>query len=153
MSSFVEGRPGGGVPVTYQIDSAARFIHTRCIGAVVLEEVREHFATLSRDPECPARLDVLLDLREMTTIPGTSELRTVTTDIARIRPQVRFGSCAIIASRDVLFGMARMFEVFAEEYFAATRVFRGEVDGLAWLESRRREPSGEGAADRHRPGG
>jgi hypothetical protein len=148
----VEGKPGVGVPVTYQIDSAARFIHTRCIGAVVLEEVREHFATLSGDPECPDRLDVLLDLSEMTTIPDASELRTVTTDIARIRPQVQFGSCAIIASRDALFGMARMFEVFAEAYFVATRVFRAEVDGLAWLESRRRGPSAERAADRHRPG-
>ena len=30
-----------------------------------------------------------------------------------------FGGCAIIASRDALFGMARMFEVFAENYFGA----------------------------------
>lgn len=124
------------MPVTYEIDSAARIIHTRCTGAVVLEEVREHFATLSRDSQCPDRLDVLLDLSEMTTVPATAELRTVTGDIARIRPQVRFGFCAIIATTDAIFGMARMFEVFTEKYFAATRVFRIEAEALAWFGSR-----------------
>jgi hypothetical protein len=41
---------------------------------------------------------------------------------------------AIIASQDALFGMARMFEVFAENYFGATRVFRSMDDGTRWLE-------------------
>lgn len=93
------------MPVTYEIDSAARIIHTCCSGAVVLEEVREHCATLSRDSQCLDRLDVLLDLSEMTTVPATAELRTVTSDIARIRPQVRFGFCAIIATTDAIFGI------------------------------------------------
>jgi hypothetical protein len=100
-------------------------------------KVRRHFATLSQDKDCPARLDVLLDLSEMTTLPESDQLRTVTSDIAHLRPQIRFGSCAIVASTPPVFGMARMFEVFAEPYFSATRVFRTEAEAADWLEAER----------------
>jgi hypothetical protein len=120
--------------VTYQIDQAKHRIHTRCLGAVTLDEVVQHFADLMRDPDCPARLDVLLDLSEMTSLPTSSNLTGVTTELARVRPRVQFDGCAIIATQDALFGMARMFEVFAENYFGATRVFRTIDEGASWLE-------------------
>jgi hypothetical protein len=120
--------------VTYQIDQAKRRIHTRCVGAVTLDEVLRHFADLVHDPDCPARLDVLLDLSEMTSLPTSSNLTEVTTEVARVRPRVQFDGCAIIATQDALFGMARMFEVFAERYFGATRVFRTVDEGTRWLE-------------------
>jgi hypothetical protein len=120
--------------VTYQIDQAKHRIHTRCLGAVTLDEVVQHFAELMRDPDCPARLDVLLDLSEMTSLPTSSKLIGVTTEVARVRPRVEFDGCAIIATQDALFGMARMFEVFAENYFGATRVFRTIDEGTRWLE-------------------
>jgi hypothetical protein len=47
----------------------------------------------------------------------------------------RFRYCAIIAPRQALFGMARMFEVFAENYFVATRVCRSMADGERWLDA------------------
>jgi hypothetical protein len=125
------------MPVTYRIEQAKQLIHTRCIGPVVLEEVRQHFVTLSRDRECPERLDVLLDLSERTTLPESDQLRSVTSDIAHLRPRIQFRR-AVVASRPPLFGMARMFEVFAECYFSATRVFRTGVEAMAWLEEQRR---------------
>ena len=82
------------MPVTYRIDRPNQLILTRCTGAVVLDEVRQHFVALSQDPECPERLDVLLDLSEMTTLPASDQLRTVTTDIARLQPEIQFGICA-----------------------------------------------------------
>jgi hypothetical protein len=125
------------MPVTYRIEPEAQFIHTRCSGPVVLNEVREHFITLSHDPACPSRLDVLLDLSEMTTVPGSGELRIVAADIARIRPRITFGSCAIVAPATAVFGMSRMFEIFVEKYFAATHVFRSEAEATRWLAHRR----------------
>jgi hypothetical protein len=120
--------------VTYRIDQVKRRIHTRCIGPVTLDEVRQHFADLAGDPACPERLDVLLDLSETTSLPTSDQLSAVTTEVARVRPRVQFDGCAIIASQDALFGMARMFEVFAENYFGATRVFRTMDEGTRWLE-------------------
>jgi len=123
------------MPITYHIDAAKRLIHTRCVGSVTPDEVSEHFAVLIEDPTCPDRLDVLLDLSEMTSLPARDQLRDVTLIIARIRARVQFGRCAIIAPQDVLFGMSRMFEVFAQDYFVATQVFRAVHDGTLWLDS------------------
>jgi hypothetical protein len=123
------------MPVTYQIDKPNRIIRTSCIGAVTIEEVIDHFRMLERDPDCPDHLDVLLDLSDETSVPTKYNLEDVTREINRIRGSVQFGACAIVANTDVLYGMLRMFEVFAEEYFRASDVFRTTAEAEAWLAS------------------
>jgi hypothetical protein len=124
------------MPVIYRIDGTKRIIRTRCIGQVTVDEVIDHFRVLERDADCPERLDVLLDVSEATSIPLSENLRQVTQEIGRIRSRVQFDSCAIVACGDVLFGMMRMFEVFAEKYFRETCAFRAIGDAEAWLASR-----------------
>jgi len=124
------------MPVTYRIETTRRVIYTRCIGNVTLDEVLDHFRLLERDPECPDRMDVLLDLSESASVPESHQLRDVSNQIGRIRQRVRFDACAIVAGSDVLFGMSRMFEVFAEKWFRATCVCRTRAEAEAWLTSR-----------------
>ena len=124
------------MPVKYQIDKANRIIRTRCTGQVTIEEVVNHFRELERDPDCPDHADVLLDLSEETSIPEKANLQEVADEIRRIRGRVQFGTCAIVACTDALFGMLRMFEVFAEQYFRETRVFRSLDEAEIWLASR-----------------
>jgi hypothetical protein len=119
--------------ITYQIDKANRIIRTRCSGAVTIEEVIDHFHQLERDPDCPDRLDVVLDLSEETSVPEKENLRDVAREISRIRWKVQFGVCAVAACSDVLFGMLRMLEVFAEPYFRDFSVFRTVSEAEAWL--------------------
>jgi hypothetical protein len=121
------------MPVTYRIDKANRIIRTRCIGEVTIEEVIEHFRELERDPEGVGLLDVLLDLTEQTSIPKTEYLHQITQEIWRIREKVQFGICAVAAGSDALFGMLRMFEVFAEKQFHEIRVFRTVREAAEWL--------------------
>ena len=123
------------MPVRYEIDKAKRMIHTKCSGAVTLEEVIDHFRVLEKDPDCPHQLDVLLDLTEQTSIPRSENLRDVAREISRIRGTIQFGTCAIVAGSGVLFGMLRMFEVFTEPYFRRTCVFRTAPEAEAWLAS------------------
>src|SRR5262249_25238530 len=130
------------MPVTYRIDKANRIIHTRCVGQVTIEEVIEHFRELERDPDGAGLLDVLLDLTEQTSIPKKEYLHEITREIERIRAKVRFGICAIAASTDALFGMLRMFEVFAEKQFQALRVFRTVREAAAWLAAHHPTSSG-----------
>lgn len=130
------------MPVTYRIDKPLGLIRTQCAGEVTLEEVLEHFRMLGEDPDCPERLDVLLDLRDMTSLPESDQLRSVAKTIAGVRSRVEFGTCAIVATRNPLFGMTRMFEVFAEDYFSATRVFRDVREAWSWLHETRDAGSG-----------
>jgi len=95
--------------------------------------VIDHFRVLERDPNCPDHVDVLLDLSEQTSIPTNENLRDVTREIGRIRNNVQFGTCAIVACSDALFGMLRMLEVFTEEYFRESHVFRTTSEAEAWL--------------------
>ena len=123
------------MPVTYQIDVPNGLIHTKCSGALTLAEVIGHFRELERDPNCPAHLDVLLEVSDGTTVPQSEELRDVAREIGRVRSRVQFGACAIVASTDVLFGMMRVFEVFAQDYFRETQVFRTIGEATSWLVS------------------
>jgi hypothetical protein len=125
------------MPVTYTIDSRAGLIRTRCFGNVTLPEVLDHFRELREDPTCPDRLDVLLDLTEESSLPDTRQLRTVADELARVRGKIRLEHCAVIAQKDVLFGMLRMFEVMTQDYFRDMRVFRTAVDAEIWLAGQR----------------
>jgi stage II sporulation SpoAA-like protein len=128
------------VPVTYQFDREFPLIRTRCGGDVTFAEVVSHFRELERDACLPARLDVLLDLTEMRSIPESDQLRSVAGEVEHLQQRVRWGSCAIVASRDVLFGMSRVFQVFAEAHFANSKVFRDLDDAERWLASVRSPP-------------
>jgi hypothetical protein len=123
------------VSVTYKIDANRKTVRTKCVGLVTLQEVIDHFRILGQDPDCPDLVDVFLDLSEVDSLPETQQISTVVYEAARIRGQVRFGACAILASRDALFGMMRVFEVMAEECFRVTCTFRVANEAEAWLVS------------------
>ena len=121
------------MPVTYNIDTARKLIRTTCSGPVELEEVVDHFRTLLQDPDCVGTFDVLLDVSAQERVPVSTQLGAVTREIGALRRKIQFGSCAIVAPGDVMFGMMRMFEIFATPYFKAIRVFRSLGDAKAWL--------------------
>jgi len=125
------------MPVTFTIDVKERIIRTSCVGYVTLQEVIDHFRVLEQDPDCPDYLDVILDLTETTSVPRSYQIAAVPHEIKRIQSKVRFGVCAMVADRDVIFGMLRMFEGMAQPYFRETRVFRGTPEAEAWLMSQR----------------
>jgi hypothetical protein len=106
------------VPVTYKIDGDKKTVRTKCVGRVTFQVIN-HFRTLQQDSDCPDRLDVFLDLSEVDSLPETLQLCTVVTEMKRIMSQVRFSACAILATRDAVFGMMRVFEVMANECFAS----------------------------------
>jgi len=123
--------------VTYEIDLKERLIRTQCTGHVTLAEVVAHFQELAADPACPSFLDVLLDLRTIDSLPNSGQLEAVTRAVRKVQSKVRFGVCAIVVERDVVFGVFRMFEVMAQDHFTAIRVFRALGDAEAWLAAQR----------------
>lgn len=125
------------MPVTYQIDEARKLIHTVCSRPLTFTEVIEHFRTLRQDPACTGRLDVLLDVSDADTLPESRQFGPVAAELSAVRAKAEFGLCAIIATRDAMFGMMRVFEVAVSPYFRAIRVFRGAVEAREWLDSQR----------------
>jgi hypothetical protein len=125
------------MPVTYSIDAQGKMIRTTCSGPVKLGEVLDHFKTLQDDPACTGQLDVLLNVSETESLPQTTQLGNVIGAVSMVREKVEFRFCAIVASRDAMFGMMRMFEVFAGRYFRGIQVFREATEAEAWLAAQR----------------
>jgi hypothetical protein len=121
------------MPVDYQIDASERLIRTRCTGAVSLAEVVAHFRALEADPLLPDQLDVLLDFSELTTFPDSDQVRSVALEVRHLLSKVSWNNCAIVAPRDLAFGIGRMFEMISEPYFHATMVFRRLPEAEQWL--------------------
>lgn len=121
------------MPVTYRLVPALGFIETSCSGDVTLGEVLDHFRELGGDRALPARLHVLLDLDGLTSLPESAQLRDVTRAVADLGARLELGACAVVASRDAVFGMGRVFGVFVEALFSEARVFRKREDAERWL--------------------
>ncbi|MCU1310393.1 MAG: hypothetical protein JWO20_1518 [Candidatus Angelobacter sp.] len=133
------------MPVTYEIDLAKKLIRTACVADVTLEEVKNHFRELERDPNRPDRLNVLLDLCEMTSVPEIWELKAASHEVEKILRSVQFQACAIVACNDVHFGMMRMFEAFSRKHFTVSRVFRVASEAESWLASHELKSNPEGS--------
>jgi hypothetical protein len=119
--------------VTFSIDMRASLIRTIGSGNVTLAEIDAHFSHLSRVWPRGAKLDVLLDLSECTALPEISQLRAVVSRIQVFGGRKRFGVCAIVASRGLLYGLMRVFELLADRRFVAVRVFRNQPSAMVWL--------------------
>ena len=124
------------MPITYTINPERKLITTRCTGNVTLPEVLQHFHDLGKDPSLPDRLDVFLDLSETTSLPTSGQIREVTRTIEGMNSTVAWGTCAILSTRDALFGMSRVFETFLEGIFENARVFRHRENAEKWLEEK-----------------
>jgi hypothetical protein len=121
--------------VSYRIDRETGRIRTVCAGPVHLGDVVEHFRTLAGDPELPPRLDVLLDLLAMTSLPDGDQIRAAAAEASRLRAHVAWGALAVVAGSEALFGMSRVFEALVEPYFERTGVFRDCGSAEAWLDA------------------
>jgi hypothetical protein len=121
------------VPVSYQYDETMKMVRTCATGPLNLPEVLAHFAELAQDPRLPPRVKVFLDLRGVTSLPESDQLRAVVSQIERVRPAVTFDACAVLVGTDAMFGMMRMFQTFADGLFSASRTFRDADDAEDWL--------------------
>jgi hypothetical protein len=122
-----------GVPITYSIDVPTALITTRCFGKVTLAEVQQHFQELARVWPPVDRLDVLLDVRDQTSLPELRELEEVAKGIDAHIGSHRFGRCAVVTEQAPLFGSMQMFQVLVSRLFEAVHVFRSPTAALVWL--------------------
>lgn len=124
------------MPITFSIDMRTSLIRTIGFGDVTPAEIDEHFTQLAKVWPRGARLDVLLDLSGCTSLPQILQLQAVVSRIQMFGGRKRFGVCAIVASRELLYGLLRVFELLADRRFVAIRVFRNQPAAMIWLRAR-----------------
>lgn len=122
------------MPIKYRILKDRGRVETVCEGDVSLPDVRAHFDALQRDPERPRNLSVLLDFSGMISLPGGPQLQAAAERVGQVE-EIVFEACAIIADREPVVAMARMFETMARGHFAAMRIFAERREAEEWLDS------------------
>lgn len=120
--------------ITYRIDPRLRIILTTAHGILTDDELLAHKQRLVRDPAFEP------DMVELSDVRGVDELAVTPEGIRRFVEQDRedadrFGDykLAIVASQDVVFGMARMYATLTEANLSTVGVFRDMEEARAWL--------------------
>jgi hypothetical protein len=121
------------MPAEYQIDQAQGLVLSRAWGVLQREHLIGHGERLRADPDFKPHYRQLWDLTEIT----KSELSyTELTAMAKISVFAPASRRAMLAPVDVVFGMARMFQMLKEsEGETGIRVFRKRSEALRWLET------------------
>jgi hypothetical protein len=123
------------VPLDVEYATPARF-KVRASGEVTLQEIESMFRGLITRPELSGS-DMLVDAREVEGVPSTAELRIVAREIMPSMTGQGLGAVGIVTDKPFVYGVARMFAVFAEAVGARVGAFR-ELDAAdQWLTDRR----------------
>ncbi len=97
-------------------------------------DLLEHKRALMQDPEFRPGMKELSDVRKVERLDITSEgvkkLVALDVDHALGLGEYRL---AIVVSADIVFGMARMYEILTESHDENVRVFRAIDEAKAWL--------------------
>jgi hypothetical protein len=129
------------MPITYQIDSERALVRTTIAGFVTFPEVMAHFAALEADPNRTGPMNVLIDIRGLTSVPETGQLRRAANRIDPERSPLQYGVLVIVASDPAAVGTGKLFAVFARERFRATTIVPTVEEAERWLQDQDRPPA------------
>jgi len=124
------------VPVRDRFDADANLLVVTLEGAIGDEDLLKYARRVVESAEIPAGHDELIDLRGMEaggqiTTPGLRRVAALFARVDRTPDQTRV---AFVASSDVGYGLARMYQAFRSESPLDLRVFRSMREARAWLE-------------------
>ena len=121
------------MPITMRIDKKLKIVHTTVEGQVSVDEIIDKLTDFMEQPDFVSGLNGIADLRNF-------ELNTTPLDIERLakllidyRDKIGPSKAAVVISRQVTFGLTRMFQAFAEQSSIETAIFEDMDEALRWL--------------------
>jgi hypothetical protein len=119
------------MPDYYEIDKERRLVTSTASGVITLDEIWAHQEKLVKDPDYDPGFAQLLDIAQVTKLELNGD------DVRTIAGSKIFASSsrlAIVASSNLMYGMARMFQIFREmKGEQGIHVFRDRDEALAWV--------------------
>jgi len=117
-----------------KIDKYGRMAQITARGSVNVLELKEIFLETVEHRDWQAGFKMLCDYR------GIVDFAVTTRDIdninewqASIDAVIGDGKCAVVACKDLVYGMSRMWELISSERSQQIRVFRQMKDAVIWL--------------------
>lgn len=117
-----------------RIDKDRRLAQIRAKGMVNVLELQDIFLEMVAHEEWQAGFNILFDYREIENFDVSSkDIDDITEWQASIDALIGDGRCAVVAYRDFVYGMSRMWEILSSERSQQICVFRQINDAVAWL--------------------
>lgn len=101
-------------------------------GDVTYAEVQRSIDDILAHRDFDERRKLLVDARAVEAAPSTGELRAIVRDMKPLFDK-RVSVMAIVTDTTFVYGVARMFAVFAESFGLRVRAFRTMEDAEVWL--------------------
>lgn len=118
------------MPGAYTIDPARSLVLSRGWGVLTSAELLRHVRSLAADPRFKSHFRQLADLREVTEIRVTA---AAIREVAGLNPFGSGARRALAVGSDVVFGMARMYQILTDQSPDEFEVFRDLDRALEWL--------------------
>jgi len=120
---------------TYVIDREAGLVRITVTGRDTAADNERRIREIANDLAWSPGMDVLLDFTGATEVDvAPAEMEAIAMMQAGIDALIGDGSLAIVAGRDLIYGLSRMYETIAEAKVSIKiRVFRDLREGEEWL--------------------
>lgn len=127
------------MPVRYTF--SGNLFRVNLEGSYTPEEIMETFMNALNDPLFPEDARFLLDVRKSSELSerSYSDIRSVAQFFAAHSDRVS-GQCAIVADKEVHYGLSRMGATLAETSGARVEVFRDINAAILWIEGDKAAP-------------
>jgi len=122
------------MPIRVSVDETRGLVEMAVAGELTKSELVKTMDRYFREPYSTLPLG-LFDLSDVTfmDISGDSVRDAARRAAQHVDSRLEGGKLAIVAPRDVLFGMARMYEILRADSPVEVQVFRGRDEAESWL--------------------
>ncbi len=118
------------MPTSYRTDKSLGLDFTKGQGVLTEQDILTHELRLREDPDFDPSYNQLIDVRDVIEFAAlAAEMRTIST----YRLFNERSRRAIVAEKDIYFGMARMYEMLRDIEPDQIKVFRDMAEARRWL--------------------
>ncbi len=122
------------MPIGYSIDKNLGVVLTTATGRLTDEDILEDKRQLTSDPDFSPGLVELSDIRAVTELAVTPEgIAKMVMQDAEDADKLGAHKLAIVVSKEVAFGLARMYESMTEQNMPNVQIFREMSEAREWL--------------------
>ena len=119
---------------TNKIDKERQLAKITARGRVNVLELREIFIETVSHDDWQAGFNMLCDYRKIENFDVTSQdIEEIAEWQASMDALIGKGRCAVVASKDSVYGMSRMWEILSSTRSQQIYVFREISDAVSWL--------------------
>ncbi len=119
------------MPATYRFDDERRLIVITLSGRITGDDLDAFSERLRRDAAYDPSWPALVDASTLNPAGLSTQALRARAAVPRSNP----AQVAVVAPADVVFGLARMFQMMSEGRGNHIEVFRGADEAMAWLAS------------------